>query len=98
MDNMIDKILKQSEDQMLLETYRKRVEENKDWHRKRVIKDFKVGMTLDVQNKDYIWLVGVVKKIIIRAKNYMFLIIGYRVSHFNKLTLRDSQQCMMKKL
>lgn len=85
MDNMIDKMLKESGDEELLTEYRERVQRNKSWNRQRMISEFRVGMSLDVQNKEYIWLVGVVKKMVIRAKNFKFLIIGYRVGvHANQ--------------
>ena len=72
-------MLKEGGNGVILEDYRERVERNKRWHRERMIKDVKVGMVLDVQNKEFIWLLGVVKKIVIRRRNLKFLIIGYRV-------------------
>ena len=79
MDNLIDKMLHQNQDQELLVHHRKRVEENKNWNRRRMISKFKVGMFLDVQTKEYIWLVGIVKKIVIRSQNFRFLVISYKV-------------------
>lgn len=79
MDNLVDKILRSQRDKELTTRYLSRVEENKIWNRRRQPTNLEVGASLDVQTKEYVWLVGVVKRIIIRSQNLRFLLIGFRV-------------------
>jgi hypothetical protein len=80
MDNLIDRVLRQIGNRDMVSKYLSRVEDNKNWNHQRLVSDFRVGMSLDVQTKEYVWLRGVVKKMVIRSQNFKFIRIGYRVS------------------
>ncbi len=66
-DSIIEKIIKSSNDQELAKDYKERIEANKKWNINRKISVFEIGLKLDVSSPEYVWCVGIIKRILYRG-------------------------------
>ena len=82
MDNLIENLLISYQDSELLEKYNRRITENKSWNQKRVVKGVRVGMRIDIQTKEFVWKVACIKRLVVRAENFIFLAVTYEVNFF----------------
>lgn len=75
LDNLIQAFLTSNENKAYIEGYNKRKEENRIWNENRKINEFYVGMKLDIRSPEYVWCVGIIKRILFRGENQKRLIV-----------------------
>lgn len=76
---MIETFLKNVEDKRLYYDYVKRKEDNKAWNINKKHKKATIGALVDIRSPEFVWCVGVVKKIIFRGeKQKRYLVITYK--------------------
>lgn len=79
-DNIVEEMVNTLGPNEIKEEYRQRMKGAKNWKMEKSINNPKIGCQLDVQTKEYIWMVGTVKKIMVKNHGKIFYIIQYKVS------------------
>ena len=76
-DALIENMILLSEDENLLKCYKDRIEQNRIWNENRKIENFHIGMKLDISSPEYIWCVGIVKRIFFRGEKQKYIAVSY---------------------
>ncbi len=67
------------ENKQLYQNYTKRKDDNRAWNNSKKQKRATIGAFVDIRSPEFVWCVGVVKKILFRGENQKrFLVITYK--------------------
>lgn len=75
LDNLIQVFLDSCDDRTFIESYTQRKEENRLWTERRKLQEFYVGKKIDIRSPEYVWCVGIIKRILFRGENQKRLIV-----------------------
>ena len=77
---MIEEMVDSEADEDTKAEFKSRLENAKDWKNRKLVGNPTIGSKVDIQTKEYVWMVATVKKIVIRNRGKIFFSIHYEVN------------------